>query len=315
MVAPDLSKTVPKTITAIGKINAILNLSKIFDILPLFEEDNFRVIRYKHEGVMRESVDGGVVKESDTEFKNSITMEIEDVTYGKVRAIKVYCGGLHMCGHRSIERARNLCNIIIKHISLTDAFIRYLAVASDWSVVEKHPFYSMMKPVMFTILPENSSLNDTTKEQLKRFFVGLVHEGGLFQKPIDQSELQMLNLDTVMINYSYSIDKFIHNRFKHNSKDVFIRSFMNVVRDMAVQDFDIFVHYDSLSSPMGWSGSIPLKFVHKPTGKTQWMTLQLRRGTVINSGPTVEIMQKAVDILFSILDGIPLGRDPIVNVN
>jgi hypothetical protein len=314
MVAPDLTNTVPKTITAIGKINSVLNLSKIFDILPLFEEDDFRVKRYKHEGVMRESSDGGVVKESDTEFKNSITMEIEDGLYGKVRAIKVYCGGLHMCGHRSIERARNLCNIIIKYIYLTDSFIRFLSV-SDWTAVERHPFYNTMKPVIFTILPENTSLNEVTKEKLKSFFAGIVQEGGLYQKPMDQADLQLLNLDTVMINYSYSIDKFIHNRFKHNSKDFFIRSFMDVVKDMAVQDFDIYVHYDPLSSPMGWSGSIPLKFVHKPTGKTQWMTLQLRRGTVINSGPTVEIMQKAVDILFEILDKIPLGRDAVVNVN
>jgi hypothetical protein len=315
MVAPDLTKIVPKTITAIGKINSTLNLSKIFDVLPLFEEDDFRVIRYKHEGVMRESSDGGVVKESDTEFKNSITMEIEDLQYGKVRAIKVYCGGLHMCGHRSIERAKNLCNIIIKYITLTDSFITFISQYSEWSAVENHPFYRTMEPVLFTILPERAVLTDSTKDQLRKFFAGLDHEGGLYQKNHDQRELRLINLETVMINYSYSIDKFINKRFKNNSKDYFIKSFINVVRDLSVQDFDIFIHYDPLSSPMGWSGSVPLKFVHKPTGKTQWMTMQLRRGTIINSGPTVEIMQKAVNILFEILDGIPLSGDPVVNVN
>jgi hypothetical protein len=150
---------------------------------------------------------------------------------------------------------------------------------------------------------------------LRKFYQGVVSEGGLYQTPMDNSVLQLIHLDTVMINYSYSIDHLIQKDFKKRSKETFIRSFVQAIREMNIQEFDIYVHYDALTSPMGWSGSIPLKFTHKSSGKTQWMTLQLRRGTVINSGPNIGLMQKAVNILFEIFDKIKLSSDPIVNIN
>jgi hypothetical protein len=314
MVTPDLSSTVPKTITAIGKLNTTLNLPRIFDVLPLFEEEGFRVIRYKHEGIMREASDNGVVKESDTEFKNSITMEIEDQQYSKVRAVKIYCGGVHMCGHRSVPRAKRLGEIIIWYISKTDSFIKQL-VSSDWSGVTQHPLYEKMMSVALSILPPGSVIDSLSRERLKRFFQGIVQEGGLFHASIDNEDLKMINLETVMINYSYSIDTLIKDRFKRNSKEDFIRSFFKTIRKMNIQEFDIFMYYDILTSPMGWSGSIPLKFTHKQSGKAQWMTLQLRRGTVINSGPNVDLMQRAVNALYELFDNIRSGGDPIVDID
>jgi hypothetical protein len=314
MVTPNLSITTPKTITAIGKLNTNLNLPRIFDILPLFEEENFKVIRYKHEGIMREASDNGIVRESDTEFKNSITMEIEDQQYSKVRAVKLYCGGVHMCGHRSVARAKRLCEIIIDYITQTNSFIQQL-VQKDWEHVENHPLYEKMISVSMSILPPETPFDSLSKQRLKKFFEGVMLEGGLYQTPVDSSVLQLVHLDTVMINYSYSIDQLIKSDFKKRSKESFIRSFIEAIREMNIQEFDIYVHYDTLTSPMGWSGSIPLKFTHKTSGKTQWMTLQLRRGTVINSGPNIDLMQKAVNVLYDIFDKIKSCSDLVVNIN
>lgn len=314
MVTPNLSTTIPKTITAIGKLNTNLNLPRIFDILPLFEEENFKVIRYKHEGIMREISDNGIVRESDTEFKNSITMEIEDQQYSKVRAVKLYCGGVHMCGHRSVDRAKRLCEIIIDYIIKTNSFIHQLA-EGDWNDVVHHPLYKHMVSVSMTILPPDTPFDTASKERLKRFFQGVVSEGGLYISPMDSPVLQLIHLDTVMINYSYSIDQLIKKDFKKRSKESFIRSFVKAIREMSIEEFDIYVHYDTLTSPMGWSGSIPLKFTHKPSGKTQWMTLQLRRGTVINSGPNIGLMQKAVNVLYELFDKIKSSSDLVINVD
>lgn len=305
MHAPDLSTTVPKTITAIGKFNTVLNLSKIFDVLPLFSNEDFRVIRFKHEGVMRETATNGLVMESDTEFKNSITMEIEDIQYKKSRAVKVYCAGIHMCGHRSLDRAKILSELIVEQITKTDSFIRF-ASRNSWGDVENHPFYPMMSSVILSILPEGSVLDDAMTEKVKRLFKTIVDEGGLFERTEDD-DLKLTKMETVMVNYSYTIEEVLKGKFKHNTKETFIKLFVKSLRELKSDEFDIYVHYDSLTSPLGWSGSIPIKFVHRQSGKPQWLTLQMRRGTVINSGPSIEVIQKAADILYKVFDNIVVG--------
>jgi hypothetical protein len=301
-MVPDLQNITPKTITVIGKINLNINLARTFDVLPLFEENNFKVLRYKHEGVMRELEDNGVVKESNTEFKNSITMEIEDMVFNKIRAVKLYCGGIHMCGHRSISRAKELSELIVKIIDQTHDFIKFVH-QHEWEKVENHYWYPQMQKVIQTFLPTDSVLTDGLKGKIRKFFGEIVSEGGLFNQT-DGENLKLISLDTVMVNYSYTIDSILRNKFRNNTKEEFIKCFMKTLRKMDTGEFDIYIYYDVLTSPLGWSGSVPLKFVHKPTGKTQWLTLQMRRGTVINSGPNIDIMQRAVNVLYSVLDKI-----------
>lgn len=251
---------------------------------------------------MRETSNNGLVTESDTEFKNSITMEIEDIQYNKSRAVKVYCAGIHMCGHRSLDRAKKLSELIVKQITDTDTFIRFSSKA-PWEEVVTHPYYTFMEPVILSILPEGSVLDELMTEKVRRFFKTIVDEGGLFERKEDE-ELMLTKMETVMVNYSYTIDDVLKSKFKNKTKETFIKLFIKSLRELKIDDFDIYVHYDSLTSPLGWSGSIPIKFVHRQSGKPQWLTLQMRRGTVINSGPSIEVIQKAADILYKVFDNI-----------
>lgn len=319
LTVPDLTQTVPKTITVIGKFSSNLSLSRIFDVIPLFETPDFKAIAFKHEGLMREFSDGGVVRESDTEFKNSITMEIVDRECGKTRSVKIHCSGVHMCGNRSLPRARLLAELIVDIITRTDDFMTTCRAGGDapWSRVSQHPFYEHMMPVIRSILPKNTNdlEDEKTKDKIIRFFRGIDESGGLFERRDRLDPLKLLSLNTVMINFSYSIEDYLTSHFHRFAKDSFLGKFIECVRTHEQTVFDIFINYDVLTSPMGWSGSVPLKFVHRGNKLEQWITLQMRRGTINNSGPTFEVMQDAVRILYEILDRCSGGGDSIVNVD
>lgn len=300
--APDLKSIAPKTITAIGKFSANLFLTRIFDVLPLFETDNFKAMTFKHEGLMREVADGGLAKESDTEFKNSITMEIMDKECEKIRSIKINCGGVHMCGNRSVKRASEMANLVIETIVKTDEFIEF-AHRNPWEEIVKHPFYESILPTIQSILPPDiATITDDLKVKVVQFFRNIRESGGLFEKKSDNKTLKLDSLNTVMINFSYNIEEFLRDNFKNSTKEEFLRKFIDSSMEYEKSEFDIFINYDSLTSSMGWSGSIPLKFIHRETNLEQWLTLQMRRGTIVNSGPSFEVMQKAVDTLYEILN-------------
>ena len=310
---PNLETTPPKTITAIGRFSSNLNLPKIFDILPLFDSDDFKAITYKHEGLKRESEDGGIVKESDTEFKNSITMEILDKECEKTRSVKIHCAGVHMCGNRSIKRARKMAELIVETISRTNEFIDFCKQGTSWDEIADHGYFRNMLPVINSILPSGTTtttLSDELKDKVKHFFRNIRDSGGLFEK----KNLTLESLDTVMINFSYNIENYLKENFKTYTKEQFLKNFIECANEHPQDKFDIFINYDNLSSSMGWSGSVPLKFVHRETQLDQWLTLQMRRGTIINSGPTFEVMQEAVNVLYDIL-GVLARRDTIVNID
>jgi len=297
---PNLKTTEPKTITAIGSFNTSLHLTNLFDLLPLFENDDFKFLRLKHEGLMREHADGGVAKASDTEFKNSITIEIEDKLCQKIRAVKVHCAGIHMCGNRSFERIKEMANLITEVISNTDRFVS-IGSNSSWETLESDSFYPIMKPVIDSLVPAQSGLDESMKTKLLNLFRKVHDQGGMFEHSYSVSKLSIHSIETVMVNFSYNIEDVILERFRGKKKDDFIISIMDRISEMKSPVFDVYLHYDALSSSMGWSGSVPLKFVHKPTSQVQWLTLQLKRGTVINSGPNVEVMQEAVNFFYEII--------------
>ena len=308
---PNLETTAPKTITAIGRFSSNLNLPKIFDILPLFESEDFKAVTFKHEGLKRESEDGGIVKESDTEFKNSITMEITDKECGKIRSVKIHCAGVHMCGNRSLKRARKMAELIVETISRTNEFIDFCKQGTSWEEITNHGYFQTMLPVINSILPPNTiSLTDELKDKIKHFFRNIRESGGLFEK----KSLTLESLDTVMINFSYNIETYLKTNFQNCTKEMFLKNFIDCANEHPQDKFDVFVNYDNLSSSMGWSGSVPLRFVHRENNLDQWLTLQMRRGTIINSGPSFEVMQEAVDVLYDIL-GVLARRNAIVNVD
>lgn len=299
-MTPNLKHIEPKTITAIGSFNTSLYLTNLFDFLPLFENEDFRFIRLKHEGLMRETFDGGVAKASDTEFKNSITIEIEDKLCQKIRAVKVHCAGIHMCGNRSFERIKQMANVIKDVILNTDNFIS-IGAKMVWEDLEKDHFYSTMKHVIDSLVPSNSTLDERVKEKIMNLFRNICDQGGMFERSYNITTLAINSIKTVMVNFSYNIEDIIKEKFKGKKKDDFIIHIMKNIEKTPSTTFDIYMHYDSLSSSMGWSGSVPLKFVHKQTSQVQWLTLQLKRGTIINSGPNVEVMQEAVNFIYSII--------------
>lgn len=299
MEVPVLRDITPKTITSIGKFNGILNLSRIFDLVPLLETEDFYLLRIKYEGLTRDSEKGGLPIESGSEFKNSITMEILDREYEKIRAVKVNCEGIHMCGNRSIERSRRIADFVASVISDTQDFLER---SMNWDQMLKDPHFPKMERMIYSILPESH-----TPESIKlllNHFREIQLSGGLYQvkgKGVKES-LKIDHLRTVMVNYGYGPFPQIHDR--DTVKDEFL---LHVVERVlsgnldAKSEFDIRLDYDSHISSIGWSGSVPLKFVHKKSGQVQWITLQLRRGTIVHSGPNVEVMQRAVDVLFQLL--------------
>lgn len=300
MSPPNLSEIVPKTITSIGKFNGSLNLSQIFDVVPLHETDDFRLERIKYEGLVRDMENGGIPVESGTEFKNSITMDILDKDCGKTRAVKINCEGIHMCGNRSIERSQKICDFVSKLISETHHFIKKSA-RGTWNDILENPHYGKMEKMIKSILPENPT--DESIQELLRVFKTVSDGGGLYKLRCiqDGENLSIENLRTVMVNYGYH--PFGRLRDKGIDKEKFLTDIVNKVLtlDPNKLEFDVRLDYDSHISSIGWSGSVPLKFVHR-SGQIQWVTLQLRRGTIVHSGPNVEIMQKAVNLLYEILD-------------
>jgi hypothetical protein len=311
---PNLEIQTPKTITVIGKFSANLFLTKIFDVIPLFETENFKALAFKHEGLMRDHSDGGVVKPSETEFKNSITMEILDKDCNKTRSIKIHCTGIHMCGNRSLKRAEEMAKLVTNIIVQANDFIYFASSANiSWEKdIECHAFFSTMLPTIHSILPDNTTLTPLMKDRVKTFFKGIVDCGGLYErcsanlKTGTNDPLLLVSLKTVMINFSYNIEGFLRSKFSGLTKETFLQRLSDTIQARVdiTREFEIFMNYDNLSSSMGWSGAVPLKFVHTPTGAIQWLTLQMRRGTIVNSGPSFGVMQQAVDVLYSILRAI-----------
>lgn len=304
---PILENSVPKTITLIGRFSANLCLTKIFDVIPLFETEQFKSLTFKHEGLLRDVSDGGLVKQSDTEFKNSITMEILDKDCGKVRSIKIHCAGIHMCGNRSLTRAKIMADLVTTVIVNTNEFVNFAGTRDmAWEGgVESHPYYGVMLPTINSMLPDSSNLTRDMQDRIKTFFRGIADGGGLYESKEGET-LKLLELKTVMINFSYNIEEYLRKYFKGSTKESFLKRFIHTIqkRPDIVEDFDIVMNYDNLSSSMGWSGAVPLKFVHRSSGSVQWLTLQMRRGTIVNSGPSFEIMQRAVDVLYDVLRAI-----------
>lgn len=299
MPAPDLKQITPKTITSIGKFNGTLNLSRIFDVVPLLGNEDFALMRIKYEGLVRDVEGGGVPVESGTEFKNSITMEINDKEFDKIRAVKINCEGIHMCGNRSVERSRGIADYVAKLISDTNAFIER---STSWEAIIEDPYYPKMEGMIRAILPAIPT--EDSKTLLVNFFRDISLGGGLYQikgkNPRDV--LKIDELRTVMVNYGYG--PYQDMQEKNLVKELFLKNLVQrVLNDpqKSAWEFDIRLDYDSHISSIGWSGSVPLKFIHRKTSQVQWITLQLRRGTIVHSGPNTEVMQKAVNVLFEFL--------------
>lgn len=304
---PVLNVISPKTITVIGKLNKFLNLSKIFDIIPLFEDENFKVLTYKHEGLKRELASNGVVTESDTEFKNSITVELLDKECEKIRSVKIHCNGIHICGNRSLSRAEQMIDVILTHITDTQLFIQQTRNLK-WEDLVKHEYYKFMVTVIRSIIPPEADVNNLPyglTENIKKLFVDIIDtDGGLFTGINSHEVLKLSSVETVMINFSYSIEDYLNRHFKASTKEMFLSKFINGVKETENKDFEVYIYYDSLTSSMGWSGSVPIKLIHRETKIEQWITLQMRRGTIINSGRSFKIMQLAVNYIYSILNSI-----------
>lgn len=295
MTAPDLKQITPKTITSIGKFNGTLILSRIFDVVPLAETEEFKLIRIKYEGLVRDVERGGVPLESGTEFKNSITMEIQDKEFEKIRAVKINCEGIHMCGNRSVKRSKKIADFVVQLITDTQSFIEH---SVTWESMLVDPYYSKMEQMIRTILPECQT--DASKTLLMNFFREVMLGGGLYQVKGGDGSLKIEDLRTVMVNYGYG--PFRQMQGQDMGKEQFLARLVKEVLECRCRtEFEIRLDYDSHISSIGWSGSVPLKFIHRKTGQVQWLTLQLRRGTIVHSGPNVEIMQKAVDVLFQFL--------------
>lgn len=295
-MGPDLEKLLPKTITSLGTFNCIINLSHVFDVLPLVENDEFKMLRFKYDGMIRDCESGGAVNAGDVEFKNSITMEILDKEFDKIRAVKINCRGVHMCGNRSISKTKKLIQLIADTINETNRFmIRFVKIG--WGGIQRDSYFDTMKYSLFSILPVGYTSNDISA--LDSFFRSICENGGLYKSKNRDEEIAMENFRTVMINFGYEPDGCM--KTKAVAKEDFIEKIMENINKAKDCEFDIWLEYDNHISSIGWSGSVPLKFVHKKTRETQWITLQLRRGTIVHSGPNIPIMQKAIDFLYTVL--------------
>jgi hypothetical protein len=160
-----------------------------------------------------------------------------------------------------------------------------------------------MEKVIRSILPEDPTME--SRKMLLDFFRDISMNGGLYQlKGVGTTagRLKIENLRTVMVNYGYGPYKQMQT--KETTKEDFLRKIVEKILERgstASQEFDIRLDYDAHISSIGWSGSVPFKFVHRKTGQAQWITLQLRRGTIVHSGPNTEVMQRAINTLFQIL--------------
>lgn len=289
----NLEKCTPKTITSMGKFTHTLNLKPIFDFLPIFHVNDLQAQRYKYEGMSRE-MDSSIV-ENEKEFKNCITMEIVDETCNKMRVVKINGDGIHLCGNRCIKRSRVITETILDMIIQTDSFIQH--VAKKDSKMENHPFFSTIHTIITSIM--GGELDNPQKISALRDVCRGVCETGLWAKTDKIPEIKYLN--TVMINFTYPPYGIL--KTKTIKKNVFISRLFDVVKEESLQHHFQIV-YDSIISPMDWSGSIPIRLVHKETNESQLFTLQLRKGTIIHSGPNIDAMQRGLDDLVKILDAV-----------
>lgn len=165
-----------------------------------------------------------------------------------------------------------------------------------------------MYPVIKSIVPSNVDLETPPAgivEDIKRLFTSIMDsDNGLYTGVSTTETLKLINIETVMINFSYSIEEYLNQHFKRSTKEEFLKKIIHQMKTDKSSDFDIYVYYDSLTSSMGWSGSVPIKLIHKDTKIEQWITIQMRRGTIINSGRSFDIMQSAVNYMYSVLNKI-----------
>lgn len=288
---PDLKTIVPKTITSMGTFSQNLNLSRIFDLLPLFETPTLKAVSYKFDGLLREA--GKPIVQSSTEFKNCITMEIEDKSFGKVRVVKINCEGIHLCGNRSMERARDISETILNTIIQTQRFMKHVVDGCIW---DEHAFYPQMKAYLSDLKIENNLPDEDLKLLLRKLYreVLLSSDQGLWKGGSDEPRLS--NLRSVMMNFTYPPIGPLLN--KDIRKEEFIGGILEKSNNTN-SDFEIYVSYDILSSSIGWSGSIPIRLTHRETRSEQLFTLQLRKGTIVHSGPSRDIMQEGVNVLYT----------------
>lgn len=288
----NLETCVPKTITSMGKFTHALKLKPIFDFLPIFNFNDLQAQRYKYEGMSREP-DSSVI-ENEKEFKNCITMEIVDQTCNKMRVVKINGDGIHLCGNRCVKRSRVITHTILEIIMKTDSFIQH--VANDCFKMEEHPFFISIRPILESIM--GGEMNNSTKlKALGKVCENVCESGGLWEKTELQPEIKYLK--TVMVNFTYPPYGIL--KTKTIPKHDFIKRLFEIIKSPDL-DHHFQVVYDSALSPIDWSGSIPIRLVHKKSNTTQLFTIQLRKGTIIHSGPNIESMQRGVEDLIRVLD-------------
>lgn len=290
----NLDKCIPKTITSMGKFTHTLNLKPIFDFLPVFNVNQLQAQRYKYEGMSRE-MDSSII-ENEKEFKNCITMEIVDETCDKMRVVKINGDGIHLCGNRCIKRSKIITQTILDMIIQTDSFVQHMSQKN--SLLADHPFFPIIKPIISSIL--GGELNNSLKIDALRDVCRQVFEsGGMWVKTDTMPEIKYLN--TVMVNFTYPPYGVL--KTKTIKKNEFIRKMYDVVKDESLEHHFQIV-YDSILSSMDWSGSIPIRLVHKTENDSQLFTLQLRKGTIIHSGPNIASMQRGLNDLVKVLDAV-----------
>jgi hypothetical protein len=285
----NLENCVPKTITSMGKFTHIFNLKPIFDFLPIFNAHQLQAQRYKYEGMSRE-MDSSIV-ENEKEFKNCITMEIIDLTCSKMRVVKINGDGIHLCGNRCVKRSRVITQTILDMIIQTDSFIQHVANGS----FDDHPFFDTIRPIIESIM--GGELQNPSKLHALREVCEQVCETGLWIKTERLPEIKYLK--TVMVNFTYPPYGVLKSKSMKKSEFI-ARLFETIKRPELEHHFQVV--YDSVLAPMDWSGSIPVRLIHKEDQSTQLFTIQLRKGTIIHSGPNITAMQRGVNDLVRVLN-------------
>lgn len=305
MVHIDLNSLVPKTITSIGRFTHTLNMSNIFDILPPTDSSEFRMVRLKYDGFMKTRENNWVVERSDTEFKNSITIELEDMECNKIRAIKINCDGIHMCGNRSIKKSERICDTVTALITRVNAFLNRSTGVNSVEEWFTDPLFPTMDTSFRAMLECTCPPSRGAYERILHFCREVVARGGLYGErdgSVVKGPLAIQTLKTVMMNFGYPAPRSIQ---KIRTKDAFVDALCRAIREEDdAGEFIVKLSYNGHVSPIGWSGFFPMRITHAVTGEVQWFAFQLRQGTIVHSGPNIEAMQKAVDFLFRAIDRI-----------
>jgi len=164
------------------------------------------------------------------------------------------------------------------------------------SKMSDHPFFPKIKPILESIL--GGSLDDPVKvDALRGVCQQVCESGGLWTKNDKTPEIKFLN--TVMVNFTYPPYGIL--KTKNIKKPEFIKRLFDVVKQPQFEHH-FQVVYDSAMAPMDWSGSIPIRLIHKEDNDTQLFTIQLRKGTIIHSGPNISSMQRGALDLIRVLD-------------